>query len=363
MSFYRDASIERKLTFVMLTTSLLGLSVACVGFEIYERSSYREAIGSELTALADTLGANTTASLAFNDRQSAMDILKALSAEKHIVSACLYDKHGKFFAAYDRVVGDDECSPLSPGASGAEFETESVTLSRLVSLGGEMAGSIVITSDLGVLHAKIRQYTEISAIVIFLSLFATFLVSSRLIRLITGPILQLAKIAGRVSAKEDYALRAVATAQDEVGTLVNAFNKMLERIQERDTALQQSNNQLESRVQERTRQLQDEVDDRILAEEKLSEERGMLRALIDNVPDFMYVKDTKSRFVIANASLASSIGAASSADLIQKTDFDFYPKPLATAFFDDDQQVIRSDKRCSIAKKNLRICRAIRLGC
>jgi hypothetical protein len=58
MSFYRDASIERKLTFVMLTTSLLGLSVACVGFEIYERSSYREAIGSELTALADTLGAN-----------------------------------------------------------------------------------------------------------------------------------------------------------------------------------------------------------------------------------------------------------------------------------------------------------------
>jgi hypothetical protein len=64
VSFYRGASIERKLTFVMLTTSLLGLSVACIGFEIYERVSYRGAITSELTALADTLGGNTTASLA-----------------------------------------------------------------------------------------------------------------------------------------------------------------------------------------------------------------------------------------------------------------------------------------------------------
>jgi two-component system sensor histidine kinase/response regulator len=158
--------------------------------------------------------------------------------------------------------------------------------------------------------------------------------------LITGPILQLAKIAGRVSAHEDYTLRAVATAKDEVGTLVGAFNQMLDRIQERDAALQQSNNQLESRVEDRTRQMQEEMDDRMLAEEKLSDERGMLRALIDNVPDLMYVKDTNSRFVIANASMARLIGVASPSELIEKTDFDFYPRDVAAAFYDDEQQVI-----------------------
>jgi two-component system sensor histidine kinase/response regulator len=341
MSLYQDTSIERKLTLVMLTTSLLGLSVACLGFEIYERASYRESITSELTALADTLGANTTASLAFNDHQSAVDILNALHAEQHVVEACLYDKHGKFFADYKREPGIDHCSELSANA-GAKFASESVTLSQPISLGGEMAGSIVLTSDLDALHAKIRRYTEIAVLVIFLSVLATLLVSPRLIRLITNPIRQLAKIAGRVSAKEDYTLRAVAGGADEVGMLVTAFNKMLDRIQERDAALQNSNNQLEFRVEERTRELQGEVDDRMLAEETLSKERGMLRALIDNVPDFMYVKDAASRFVVANASLARSMGVKSPADLLQKTDFDFYPKEVAKSFYEDEQKVLGS---------------------
>ena len=92
MSFYRDASIQRKLTFVILTTSLLGLSLACMAFEIYERASFRRALTSDLSALADTLGANTTAALAFSDHQSAQDILAALRAESHIVGSSLYDK-------------------------------------------------------------------------------------------------------------------------------------------------------------------------------------------------------------------------------------------------------------------------------
>jgi hypothetical protein len=58
MFWSRNASIERKLTFIMMATSLLGLSLACLCFEIYERASYREAITSELTALSQTLGAN-----------------------------------------------------------------------------------------------------------------------------------------------------------------------------------------------------------------------------------------------------------------------------------------------------------------
>jgi PAS domain S-box-containing protein len=343
MSWYRAASIERKLTLVMLTTSLLGLSVACLGFEIYERVSYRESITSELSALADTLGANTTASLAFNDHQSAVVTLNALRAEKHVVTACLYDKQGKFFADYKREPIDDHCGAHAPEA-GANFGAESVTLSQGISFGNEMAGSIVLTSDLDALHAKIRRYTEIAALVIFLSVLATLLVSSRLIRLITNPILQLAKIAGRVSAQEDYTLRAAAGGADEVGLLVTAFNQMLERIQERDAALQSSNNQLESRVEKRTRELQNEVDDRMLAEETLSKEREMLRALIDNVPDFIYVKDAESRFLVANASLARSMGLKSPQDVLQKTDFDFYPKELAAIFYEDEREVIRSGK-------------------
>jgi signal transduction histidine kinase/DNA-binding response OmpR family regulator len=274
MALYRDASIQRKLTFVVLCTSLLGLSLACTAFEIYERASFRAAMTSELSVLAETLGANTTASLVFNDPKSAQDMLGALRAERHIVAACLYDASGNLFAAYRRTGVDAGFKVPAPQADGERFASDSLTLYRRVSLDGRNAGSIAIVSDLGALHAKIRQYTEISALVILLSVLATFLVSTRLLRLITEPILQLAGIASRVSEQEDYALRAVSSGNDEVGALIASFNQMLERIQERDSALQRAKDQLELRVQERTQELQKEVAERKQAESDMRQAKN-----------------------------------------------------------------------------------------
>src|SRR5580698_5641981 len=342
MALFKNSSIQRKLTFVIVCTSLLGLSLACLIFDLYERISFRAAMTSELSVLADTLGANTAASLAFNDRKSAQDMLGALRAERHIVAACLYDSHGVVFAEYRREGIRHEYAMPARQEDGAHFEKDALTLYRTVSLGGEKAGAIAIVSDLGALQAKIKQYTEISVVVILFSVLATYFVSSQLLRLITEPILHLAQIATRVTTNEDYAVRAIPRGEDEVGALIGSFNQMLERIQERDAALQGAKSDLELRVQARTQELQLEVNERIRAEETLSEERKVLRALIDNVPDFMYVKDAESRFVVANASLARSMGVKSPEELLHKTDFDFYPKELASAYYRDEQNVIRT---------------------
>jgi two-component system, sensor histidine kinase and response regulator len=273
MRLLRNASIQRKLTFVIVCTSLVGLSLACLSFDLYERASFRAAMTSELSALAETLGANTAASLAFNDRKSATDMLGALRSERHIVGACLYDNRGTIFAEYRRDGMASRFAMPMRHEDGAQFEKNSLTLYRSVSLGGEKAGAIAIVSDLGALQARMAQYTEISIIVILLSALATYLVSTRLLRLITEPILHLAQIASRVTAKEDYALRAVPRGQDEVGALIGSFNQMLERIQERDRALQQAKGELEQRVQVRTEELQKEVTERKQAEEEMRRAR------------------------------------------------------------------------------------------
>jgi PAS domain S-box-containing protein len=342
MPLIRNSSIQRKLTFVIVCTSLVGLSLACLSFELYERTSFRAAMTSELSALADTLGANTAASLAFNDRKSAQDMLSALRAEPHIVAACLYDSHGVVFAEYRRAGIAAEFAMPPRREDGAQFQKDTLTLFRAVSLGGEKTGAIAIISDLGALQAKIKQYTGISVVVILFSILATYVVSSRLLRLITEPILHLAQVAARVTAKEDYALRALPRGEDEVGALIGSFNQMLERIQERDAALQGAKSELELRVQARTRELQLEVNERMRAEEALSEERKILRALIDNVPDFMYVKDLECRFLVANLSVARQMGAKAPEELLGKNDFDFYPREIATTFYEDEQRVIRS---------------------
>jgi len=87
----------------------------------------------------------------------------------------------------------------------------------------------------------------------------------------------------------------------------------------------------------------DEANRRLLAERSILEgERKMLRALIDNIPDFMYVKDTEARFVVANSHVAHVMGLEAPEHLLGKTDFDFYPLEMARSFYEDDQKVMRS---------------------
>jgi PAS domain S-box-containing protein len=77
-------------------------------------------------------------------------------------------------------------------------------------------------------------------------------------------------------------------------------------------------------------------------EAALVEERNLLRTLIDNMPDYIYVKDIHSRFVIKNEYSIKAMGAKSVEEILGKTDFDFYPPDMAAGFHADDRQVMES---------------------
>jgi PAS domain S-box-containing protein len=78
------------------------------------------------------------------------------------------------------------------------------------------------------------------------------------------------------------------------------------------------------------------------AEEALANERNLLRTFIDNLPDFIYFKDTESRFLIANVAVARLVAGVTPDELIGKTDFDFFPRALAAKYYADEQAVMAS---------------------
>ncbi len=82
---------------------------------------------------------------------------------------------------------------------------------------------------------------------------------------------------------------------------------------------------------------------RDLAAQDWQSERALFRAMIDQVPDYLFVKDTDSRFVIANRAVAADVGAQPD-DLIGKTDFDIHSDERARRFVADEQQVIATGK-------------------
>ena len=88
--------------------------------------------------------------------------------------------------------------------------------------------------------------------------------------------------------------------------------------------------------------LRSELNARISLGGHLSDERGLLRTLIDNMPDHIYVKDRSGRFVIGNKAAAEGIGNYTPDELVGKSDLDFYPLEWGQRFFMDEQKIMQS---------------------
>ena len=78
------------------------------------------------------------------------------------------------------------------------------------------------------------------------------------------------------------------------------------------------------------------------AEQGLARERDLLKTIIDNVPDLIYVKDRAGRFVTANAALLRLLKLDNPSELVGKNDYDFSPPELACNYVADDQIVMRT---------------------
>lgn len=85
-----------------------------------------------------------------------------------------------------------------------------------------------------------------------------------------------------------------------------------------------------------------DITERRRAEASLEAEHNLLRTLIDNLPDCVYIKDAEFRFVAANLATARVMGAATPKELMGKTDADFYPAELAAAYRADEEAIVRS---------------------
>ena len=255
MTAYGDFSIKRKLQVIMLLTAGAALALASAGFVIYDIFASRQALVHDLSAFAQIIGSNSTAALAFNDPNSAKDVLNALSAEPHIVSACIYGIDGKVFVQYRRAGAGSKVSAPQVEKDGAQFGSNRLELFREIILDRDRIGTVYIHSDLGAIQARMKLDFGLLALVMLASLGAAHVLASKLQRVISEPILHLAETAHMVSVEKNYSVRAVKQNQDELGLLIESFNEMLSQIQHRDQKLERHREHLEEEVAARTEEI------------------------------------------------------------------------------------------------------------
>ena len=212
--------------------------------------SARSDLQHEISTITDVVAAHSTAALAFSDAKAASETLQALRMDERIVGAVLSDAAGKALAAY----GDDALPARAAGAA-VLAGPAAVIVFRPVRFDNELVGYLAIKASTKEVSARIGRNLIVSASVLLLCLLVGTFCAVRLAAIMAGPIMRLAATAGSISRGSDYSLRAQKDASDEIGVLIDAFNRMLEQVETRERQLENHRNHLEEEVTHRTADL------------------------------------------------------------------------------------------------------------
>ncbi len=238
MSF-ADLPIRRKLLAMALSITAIVLLASCAILVVFDLVSLRRDLGREFGTLSDVIAANSTAALAFGAHDDAAEILQTLAAEHSVSMAAIYDEEGHLFASYAPQVTAPKDLPPDNGQN-YFISGDRLTTFRPVLQNGKRLGTLVLYTDLHSWYRRMWFYVAIALGVVGLAFLAATFFSGFLRQSITRPIDELTRIANIISAEGNFAVRARQFSHDELGTLTLTFNHMLTQIQERETALRES---------------------------------------------------------------------------------------------------------------------------
>jgi PAS domain S-box-containing protein len=252
----RKHSIRQRLTGIIMLTSTTAVLVTCIGFTASGLLNWRKRLIADLTTMAQVTSSNSTAALTFGDREAAAEVLKALRAKPSIIAAAIYTDKGEPFVRY--APNASISIPESPLADGFYHYSDRAAFFYPIELDHQRLGTVYIASDARDRNTRLKQYFQIGAGIIFVSLLVAFILAKQLQRGISDPIVELARVTTQVSREKDFSVRVSHGSLvdgNEIGNLMAGFNSMLAEIEQRDQKLVLYQTELVNTVAQRTREL------------------------------------------------------------------------------------------------------------
>ena len=248
MVSWASRPIRQKLRLIVVVATLIALIIASIGNSVYTIADSQRVRMAHLSVQAELLGRMTSPALAFDDPRLATENLALLEVDDQVRVAAIYDASGRQFARYRRSsrVG---WPPSSAPPYGVVRQDGGYIVSKPILRDGQLLGTLYLRADDG-LAAVLLQRVVVAFGIGLLSLGIALLLVRRLDRVVTRPIADVASAARRVVEQGDYSRRVVKDSDDEVGEMIDAFNRML-------TEIERGKAELESRVQERTAALEE----------------------------------------------------------------------------------------------------------
>ncbi|MBJ6723351.1 putative bifunctional diguanylate cyclase/phosphodiesterase [Geomesophilobacter sediminis] len=256
--------LKQKLTLMILAGCTVTLILASLFFVIREARLLYYAQQEDLVSFADMIVKNTASAVLFDYPQEAQDTIRPLTVKSSILAAYVVSRDGRIFARHLAKGRDTTQLPLEQIPLGAPPATvlckvEQLklnaarssltegysTLTRPIKVDAEEIGTVIIHGSTDHFFSSLRS-TLVTSILFMAGAFATaFFLSAQMQKTISSPLLNLVGTMQEVAETRNYALRAEAPSQDEIGMLYHGFNHMLCEIEERNQILRQRQAHLE----------------------------------------------------------------------------------------------------------------------
>lgn len=218
-------SIQRRIVRVFFATTGLVLLLTAGALFLTTFLHFQKLTNDNLMALVRIIGANTEASLLFDDHESATDTLRALAAEESIEVAIVYDRDGHIFAKYVRSDVID-FSPPSHTFAKPNWSRDHIDLTSELLMGDETIGTVFIRADTKEVSDFLSGAVLIVSAVLLISFCLCWIGATRLQNHIAAPLARL--VDGSASMAEgDLSTHVYVQGDDEIGVLAHAFNAMV----------------------------------------------------------------------------------------------------------------------------------------
>jgi signal transduction histidine kinase/ActR/RegA family two-component response regulator len=252
MTGFGALPIGRKLAVIGLATVGLALFLNSLIALISTFVIMRRSIVADVFAQSALIADNTSAAVAFDDSATANQTLDLLRDKASVDLACLFDAEAVLFARYQDAQHEAGC-PVVPPADGTIVTLTGMLSIAPVSVEGRRVGTLYLHGNYSQVWQQLRGQAVAAVVGLILSAAGALLLMHRLHRTLVDPLSHLSSVATRVSAKHDYSIRATKFTEDEIGTLVDAFNEMLSQVQRRESDLSKVNVDLSREIVERQR--------------------------------------------------------------------------------------------------------------
>ena len=303
MKKFSDMPIRKKLTLIIMATSVAIIILVVSAIFINEIATYRQATIKRLVSLSEITALNSTAALTFDDAKAAQETLSSFRIDTDINYALITAIDGTLFAEYYNTNSNTQTSnyninnirELTSNICNQSLSVNNILiLCDEIYLEDELLGHLYIFYNMDNWHNQIIYEGKIILLTLFIAIIASYIISSAISRIISRPITNLSDAMTKISNFKDYSLRVNNESSDEIGALTENFNDMLRQIEERDKQITLNRDNLKQDVIDGIR--------------KLEEKNTQFEVLVENAADGIFIHDSQGKFYKFNKVAQNNLG-------------------------------------------------------